>query len=237
MYQVHHSLIGRVAAFSAAWLFAASAMAQVAKSDNEKAPVYKPPVRGAPASRVGGGSRSVGTEMPRIYVLAPQDIGFTTREKPDLFWFASGVTPAKVLLTIFIDNAEKPLLEQPLPAVSTPGTQRVRLSAFNLELKPRVEYRWRITLIDDSSTRTTRALAGGAIQRVDTWPGLLTKLNGADNAERARIYAEEGLWYDAIELISDSIDATPANGISRSHRAGLLAQVGLTEASRHDAGQ
>ena len=237
MTRLQRGLMGYIGFFASVCFFVAGAAAQGARSDAEIVPVYKPPLRGAPSSRVGGGSRAIGTEMPRIYVMAPVDIGFTTKGKPDLYWFVSGTTPAKVLLTVFVDDPAKPVLEQNLVGVSAPGPQRVKLSTFSLELQPKVEYRWRITLIDESGDRTARALAGGAIQRVDAWPSLLARLKNTDKASHASVFAEEGLWYDAIELISESIDAAPGNLSVRKQRAGLLSQVGLTEASNHDAGQ
>jgi hypothetical protein len=197
--------------------------------------VYKPPVRGAPASRVGGGSRGVGTELPRIYVLAPADIGFTTKGKPDLYWFASDPTAAKVLLTVYTEDPAKPLLEQALAAVSAAGIQRVKLSDYAVELQPRTEYKWRVTLIDENPNRPARAVASGTIQRTGTWPKLLGRLQnqGTDPIERARIYAEEGLWYDALESIGQAPDADLAR--ARKSRAALLEQVGLTEVGQFDA--
>jgi hypothetical protein len=229
--------ISRISVFFIGSLFALGAAAQAAKSNSESTPVYKPPVRGAPASRVGGGSRSLGNALPRIYVLAPQDIGFTSKGMPDIFWFVSGTTEARVMLSIYTDNPDKPVMEQSLGAISAPGIQRVRLSQFNLELKPRVEYRWRISLIDDASERSSRAIAGGAIQRVEAWPNLQARLKGQGTEQQARIYAEEGLWYDAIELFSNAIDAAPADATGKKNRASLLSQVGLAEVSRHDGGQ
>jgi hypothetical protein len=203
-----------------------------AQSDPEP-PVYKPPVRGAPASRVGGGSRGVGTELPRMYVLAPVDIGFTTKGKPDLYWFASEPSKAKVVLSIYTDDPAKPLLEQVLPPVSSPGIQRVRLADFPLELQPRVEYRWRVTMIDEA--RPARAVASGAIQRINVWPKLQARIQnqGSDILATANVYAEEGLWYDALEAIGQSGE-TPRAWKSR---AALLQQVGLAEVSQHEAGR
>lgn len=200
-----------------------------AQSDSE--PAYKPPVRGAPASRVGGGSRGVGLELPRMYVLAPVDIGFTTKGKPELFWFASDASPAKVVLTVYTDDPAKPLLEQPLAAVTAPGIQRVRLADFPLELQPRTEYRWRVTMIDEA--KPARAVASGTIQRTNAWPKLQARVQnqGNDVLAVAGVYAEEGLWYDALEAIAQSGDTPRA----RKYRAALLEQVGLTDVSQFEA--
>ena len=54
------------------------------------APVYRPPLRGAPRGRVGGGSRGTGRESFVLSVLAPDHTGLTTSEQPSLYWFISG---------------------------------------------------------------------------------------------------------------------------------------------------
>lgn len=220
--------------FACACLLSGGAQSQDAGKEGDSAPVYKPPMRGAPASRIGGGSRGIGTALPHLYVLAPQDVGFTTEAKPDLFWFASDPSDARVKLKIYTDDPDKPLLEQTLPAVSAAGVQRTKLSGFGLELEPRVEYHWRISLYAESPGHTGRAIAGGTIQRTSSWPKLEARLQNHPALERVRVYAEEGLWYDAIEQISNAIDGDPGNAAIRKQRAALLGQVGLSEASQFE---
>ena len=53
------------------------------------------------------------------------------------------------------------------------------------------------------------------------------KLAKASNNETPFIYAEAGLWYDALKSISDLIDAAPQNLELRKQRTALLTQVGL----------
>lgn len=234
MKRTHQSSIALGIAASFLMLAAQGALAQ----GSADAPVYKPPVRGAPASRVGGGSRGVGTELPRVYVLAPADIGFTTKAKPDLFWFASDATNAKVVLTVYTEDPAKPLLEQALPAVSIPGVQKIRLADFSLELQPRTEYRWRVLLVDESPNRpAARAVASGTIQRTNAWSKLQARLQneGSDQLARAKVHAEEGLWYDALEDIGQALEADKGNALARKNRAALVEQVGLTEVGQFEA--
>src|SRR5882762_4256740 len=47
---------------------------------------YNAPLRGAPATRVGGGTRSAATKSVQLSVLAPSDTGYTTRDKPTIYW-------------------------------------------------------------------------------------------------------------------------------------------------------
>src|SRR5947207_15681571 len=45
-------------------------------------PVYRPPIRGAPVGRVGGGTRGTALEPLVLSVLAPEDSGLTAFEPP-----------------------------------------------------------------------------------------------------------------------------------------------------------
>jgi len=48
------------------------------------APVYRPPKRGAPGGRVGGGTRGFQREVFVLSVLAPDHTGLTVSEQPFL---------------------------------------------------------------------------------------------------------------------------------------------------------
>ena len=50
-----------------------------------------------------------------------------------------------------------------------------------------------------------------------------------------QVYAEAGLWYDAIMAISELIEADPTNAELRQQRAALLEQVALPGVAAHDA--
>ena len=51
------------------------------------------------------------------------------------------------------------------------------------------------------------------------------------------IYAESGIWYDAIMAISELIEASPKDMNLRKQRAGLLEQVGLPEVAEYELKQ
>jgi hypothetical protein len=50
----------------------------------------------------------------------------------------------------------------------------------------------------------------------------------------ARLYAAEGLWYDAIAALSELIDTRPQDTTLRQQRNTMLEQEGLTEAAAYD---
>ena len=53
--------------------------------------------------------------------------------------------------------------------------------------------------------------------------------DGDDALSRSAALARSGLWYDAIETLSDAVEADPGNMQVRKARAALLEQVELDE--------
>ena len=189
-------------------------------------PVYSPPSRGAPGGRIGGGTRG-GQNVFVLSVLAPDHSGFTTSEQPSLYWFISNPTSLPVELTLMDPQGVKPILETQLPSPTKAGIQRVRLADYNVRLAPGAAYRWFVAVVPDADRRSKDILAGGAIQRVDLQEDVKAKVAKASDKELPFVYAQAGLWYDALKSISDLIDAAPQNQELQNQRTALLKQVGL----------
>src|SRR5882724_2915891 len=174
-------------------------------------PVYTPPKRGAPGGRIGGATRGIQREVFLLSVLAPDHSGFTTSEQPSLYWFISNSTSLPVELTVMDPQGVQPILETQLPAPVKEGIQQVRLGDYKIHLKQGEGYRWFVAVVTDADRRSKDILAGGAIERVDMPEALKAKLTQSAKSDFPFIYAEEGLWYDALQSISDLIDAAPQN--------------------------
>lgn len=199
--------------------------------------VYKPPVRGAPGGRVGGGTRGVGSEINALSVIAPDDVGLTFQEQPTLYWYISKSTNYPIEVTIIEDQAIYPLLEKRIGHPVKPGIQHFSLKDSNVRLSTGTQYRWFVALVYDPDHRSKDIVAGGMIERIQTPEDLQAKLSQIDRGKTPNIYAEEGIWYDALMAISDLIDASPHDTILRKQRASLLEQVGLPEIADYDMKQ
>jgi hypothetical protein len=200
----------------------------VAQADAEKkqaaestAVSYKPPLRGAPATRVGGGTRSIGTQALTVNVLAPNETGFTTRDKPTVYWYVSEPlnTPVELTLTTTepLKDAVPTTLELTLQPPIAQGVHALRLGDHGVTLKPGVEYQWFVAVVSNPAQRSSDVVAGGGIKRIAP----------ADAVS-------DGVWYDALDQLSQQISANPADARLRQQRAALLEQVGLREAAAFD---
>jgi hypothetical protein len=191
------------------------------------AAVYKPPKRGAPGGRVGGGTRGIQRDVFVLSVLAPDHTGFTSSEQPSLYWFVSAATSLPVELTIMERQGIQPILETRIAGPVRAGVHRVRLSDHNIRLSTGVPYRWFVAVVPDADRRSKDILAGATIERAEVPEELKSSLAQAKKPELPSLYAEAGFWYDAVAAISELIEAEPQDKGLRKKRASLLAQVGL----------
>ena len=199
---------------------------------------YSAPLRGAPATRVGGGTRSVATKSVQLSVLAPNDTGYTTRDKPTLYWYVSETIDKPVELTISstepLEQAATPAIELVLQPPVSRGVHALSLAEHNVVLKPGVEYQWFVAAVGNAAQRSNDVIAGGTIKFVAETDAVRARLKEASAASRPALYAGAGIWYDAIDELSRLIAAQPENRELRIQRAALLEQVGLTEAAAFD---
>jgi hypothetical protein len=193
--------------------------------------VYRAAKGSAPTARVTGGSRGGGDATITLDVLAPDDTGLTTQEQPSLFWYQSKPAKARFELTLIEENKTKPVVQVNVERASKAGIQRLRLADQGAKLAPGIEYKWVVALVTDPDNRSTDLVASGFIKRTEPTAELKAKIAGAAPASLPGIYAEAGIWHDAVSSLSDLIEAQPDNKALVAQRADLLRQVGLKAAA------
>lgn len=140
-------------------------------------------------------------------------------------------------LTLIEAKAIGPLLETRINTPVQPGVQCVRLADYGVRLSPGLVYRWFVALVVDPDNRSKDILAGGSIERIELPGAVSARLARASREEAPQIYAEAGLWYDALGAFSELIEATPNDPMLRNQRASLLEQVGLSEVAEYERRQ
>ncbi len=188
-------------------------------------PVYRPPRRGAPRAKVGGGLRGA-SALPKPLALAPDHLARTVSAQPSLFWHIDAVPSrdSRLVFTLIDADGADPIVEATLDAPLQPGIQRIQLSDHGVELARGVEYEWSVALVVDAAHRGQDVISMGYIERVAEPGGL------GQGIPTAAQHAAAGLWYDAIGSISDSIEATPSDPRLRRQRSALLRAAGLEAA-------
>ena len=189
-------------------------------------PVYQPPARGKPRSRVSSGTRAPG-QWPALTALVPEHTGLTASEGPSLFWHLDEAPASDALVVFALMDEEHldPLVEVAITPPRAAGIQRIDLAQLGIELPPGPEYQWSVALVVDAGQRALDVVAVGYLERVKM-PSGLTNLSDPSAQE----LAAQGLWYDALTAAEDQIRSDPKGLEPRRARDGLLRQAGLEAA-------
>ena len=137
-------------------------------------------------------------------------------------------------MTLTDEQAVEPLLDLNLSPPIKPGVQRVRLADHGVHLAPGVEYQWAVALVPDPEHRSKDIVAAAGIERIMATEALQANLAQADKTAVPALYAEAGLWYDAVAAISELIADAPQNLGLRMQRTALLEQVQLPDVVEYE---
>ena len=203
-------------------------------TSDKKAVVYRPPRRGTPSTRVGGGSRGTDAVAPTLYVLTPEHTGLTLKAQPALFWFVSRPVDAEMEFALIMENDLQTVVEKRISDSVSEGIHGVSLKTLGVELKQNVPYQWSVAIVTDQGNRSSDLFSSGTIERVSKSEVLPPAQADSRGEPGISFYAEAGLWYDALDAVSRSIEKHPDRKHLFEQRASLLEQAGLIEAAAFD---
>lgn len=180
-------------------------------------------------TRLGGATRGALGSVPRTEALVPEVAGQTLEAQPVLYWYLAGKTDDRIDFALIGVDPIHPIRETTLKGPFEPGIQRIRLADYGVKLEPGTEYQWFVRVIPNPEQRLYDRVIGGGIERVEPSAELDAKLAAAQAAEVHYVLAEAGIWYDALDALSQQIAAAPENDNLRAQRAALFEQVGLQD--------
>ena len=187
---------------------------------------YVPPNRGAPAARVGGGTRGAGGAEVTLRVLAPEAVGLSATNQPSLYWYVSPNQNVRLELTIAEQDAIDPMLEQALSAGGEHAIGMLDLSKTAVHLQPDVEYQWSVSVVVDPAERSKDVMASGRLRYVPAPKGVEDSTRGLPSVEQAAVWAKAGYWYDALNIVASLAKSDTA---AQDALSSLLSQVGLQD--------
>ncbi len=188
-----------------------------------------------------GGSRGCGTttaatsDLPALILLAPsQLVGKTAATRPTLAWFVTdpGAWKMEFRLYEYDPVSEEAKLIQEIKDEgfrSAPGIVVLSLSKSMPKLSIGHRYLWQVELNCNLNNPSGNPFAEAELKVVEAQPDLATELAIAKNSnERAALYAQAGLWYDALATALKASTAEDELNMQQL-RASLLEKVALTE--------
>ncbi|MCP4346853.1 MAG: DUF928 domain-containing protein [Desulfobacterales bacterium] len=189
-------------------------------------------------TRKTDGNRDEQTMIPlpsRMSPLAPENTGLTLTGQPVLQWYISGPWPDKIEFRLNAPKVPEPDIDTDIKGPDKEGIYRISIADYNAILKPGVNYEWVLTIINDEEERSADFTACARIRYVKPDENLSKLIMNTPKEKLYYVYADRGYWYDALENLSQLIDARPDDKMLRLHRSELLRQVGLAIAADYDS--
>jgi hypothetical protein len=205
---------------------------------------YIPRDRGLPGRREGGGTRGdciragnpSATRPSALTALMPdKNLGLTTSNTPTLFWYVpeNAATAAEFIL---MDDSDTEVYKARFQVTGEAGIISLSLpeEAGLPPLEVGKDYHWSFALIcaaQESSDNSGIVFTEGWIQRIEADAELQARLDNTAEQDRALVYAEAGIWQDALSSLASQRRTQPTNSTFATRWNTLLESVGLTSLS------
>ncbi len=155
--------------------------------------------------------REAGKPNNELISATPMDVwGLTTVEHPT-FWFyvpytknINGASAEFVLQ----DGEENEVYRSAVLLPAKPGIINVTLPATTASLQVNKNYRW-FFKVSCSGQQSVPVHVEGDIQRVNLNPSLEKELATAQPRDKIAIYANNGIWFEALTLLAQLRKANP----------------------------
>lgn len=196
------------------------------------APDVGRPRRREGAAVRGGSGNSTNEQL--VALLPTKEPALTVSAYPTIFVSLPPTSAGKGEFLLVRGDKDEVLYET---TITLPGNSGiVSVSLPNKGTLPPLEvgktYRWFFFVIRNPQNRAEDMVAQGQIQRIEPSPSLVAKLKNAPPRDRAALYAEAGIWYDAINSIAQLRRSSPSDRAIAADWAQLLKSVGLDRISQ-----
>jgi hypothetical protein len=194
---------------------------------------YQPPGRSTPQRTEGSGTRSTDgvscsgqSEKLFIAALSPTThIGQTSSARPTLYAYFSGSQSLEVRLREI--GASTTLWSQTIQP-KQPGLHAIVYPTNKPELIPGKKYEWSAAILCNPKTFERISSPAAGITRIEEPAKLQETLSKARTTpDRAQVYAEASLWYEALDTLATAKALNPKDTAVQTELLNLLEQGGL----------
>jgi len=167
----------------------------------------------------------------KLTALVPESqIGRTVSEYPVFFvyWPQTDAELGEFMLEDEIGNL---IYQQDLTIKNLSGVIGVSIPA-NTNVPPLEvgkNYTWKFILVCDPEDRSSDRIERGVVRRVELSADILSELENADPRQKTVIYAENGIWQDALGTLAAARRANPNDTDLGADWKSLLDSVKLGE--------
>lgn len=208
----------------------AATAAQFAAPPLQLSQSFRPPSRGTAPPSAGGATRgeSCLKGSQQLTSLVPQSrLGLTYSSNPTFYWYVpqSPATTAKFLL---LNNDDSDVVyETTLALPKQSGIVSFTLPSSAPPLAVGKQYHWYLVVGCSQIDQSANPSVEGWVERVAPEATLKTQLDKATPAEQVQIYANNGIWHEAVTTLVGLRQTNPTDRSAIAGWQALLTSVNL----------
>jgi hypothetical protein len=190
---------------------------------------------GLPTHRRDGGTRSgqdscvVNAENQNLIALIPQqDVGKNAAASPKLFFYIPELKQPSILEFV-LRNQQDRLIYETFLSTEGNGIISIEIPAgvkSNL-LKTEQNYHWYLSMICNQQERSRDIVVEGWMRQGRLNLATQKQLNKASVLEKAKIYRQQGFWFDALSALAENPDSVAEETMMRQKWSEMLVSAGL----------
>lgn len=195
-----------------AWLvcsFYLPAQAQTNIASTQKIKVtFNPPGKKQPKNTTGAASRNLNqcgnrplNSVPFTPLLADGVLGLTVASHPTVLAYLPESSARKVFLSWQDENNEN-IYQAIIPINGKAGIYRLTLDQKAPALQIGKTYSWTLAMMCDNKLKPDSPIVQGQIERVELKSDLVQKLQNVSPLEKASLYGQAGIWYEAVATLA-----------------------------------
>ena len=150
---------------------------------------------------------------------------YTTNERPTL-WFYSPYKLDRTTEVLLVLHDDENSYTQVLQPTTSPGLISVTLSENIPPMEVGDNYHWFLQI---SCNEEEADFVEGSVYRIAPEPPLAAQLPTSTPQEQGRLYAENGIWQDALTIFAQLRQTEPENEAIAADWRSLLESVGLED--------
>ena len=195
---------------------------------------------GSGGTQKGAGSREGGPKKLEGKVLTalvpemtigekqiPLVLGLTSKAETNLYFYLPYESqPSRKVKFVLLNDEEEEIYEETFQFTEIPGIVTVRLPQV---LEVGQKYNWLFIFKYNPRNPSADEFVEGWIKRVELNPELVTELKNATLPEQFLLYANNGLWFDALNIISELRRLNPEDEALKADWTEFLQSVDLED--------
>ncbi|MEH2182651.1 DUF928 domain-containing protein [Nostoc sp.] len=156
--------------------------------------------------------------------------GQTTVEHPSWFFYVPYTKDSPYIVEFVLQDPDaNKVYKKAIALPDKPGIVRVSLPSTAPGLAVGQQYRWFFTINCDKQQNAPPTFVEGVIKRVNLSQATVKQLETAEPLKRYAIYAQNGIWYEALTTLAELRQKNPQDPALKAEWRNLLGSIRLDD--------